>query len=193
MRDAITTLMNEHRLIERLLSALEACVRRGEVMRAELGSFVELIRRYADAHHHGKEEAILFTAMVEAGFSTESGPIAGMLADHAIGRRLTGVLDAIARGSGPLDADETRRLEEAAGGYVRLLRNHIQKEDRVLYPIALRALPAEAQAAVEARCASFEREQAGERERLERLAAELLLRELPRTGPQPGAAEQDHA
>ena len=69
--EAIETLMAEHQQILGAIGALEVYageVRRGGGDAAELGRFVTFIREFADAHHHAKEEDMLFAAMVEAGF-----------------------------------------------------------------------------------------------------------------------------
>src|SRR5512138_1468732 len=88
--DAIETLMSEHRTIERGIDALAAFAdearRQSTDDKQELARFVEFIRQFADARHHGKEEDILFKAMVEAGFPSQGGPIAVMLQEHDVGR-----------------------------------------------------------------------------------------------------------
>src|SRR5512132_3975875 len=98
--DAIETLMTEHRLIERALDALVAFAdevrRKSSDEREELGRFVTFIREFADAHHHGKEEDILFAAMVQAGFPKHGGPIAVMLMEHDQGRALVRALGELA-------------------------------------------------------------------------------------------------
>ena len=95
--DPIETLMSEHRAIERVLDALVAFAddveRRGATDKEELSRFVTFLREFADTGHHGKEEDILFQAMVDGGFPNEDGPIGVMLRDHDEGRGLVGILD----------------------------------------------------------------------------------------------------
>jgi len=95
-------LMNEHRLIERALDALERWVTTlnpGSESddKTELARFVSFIRDFGDAYHHKKEEDMLFVAMVEQGFPREAGPIAMMLHEHDLGRSLVSVLDGLAQ------------------------------------------------------------------------------------------------
>jgi hemerythrin-like domain-containing protein len=144
VQKAIEVLMNEHRLIEQVLGSLEtfgAEVEGGLVPRrpllADYGAF---FREFADACHHGKEEDILFRKMVERGFPLESGPLAVMLHEHTVGRGHVSALRQAGEGEGPLAAAETRRVVESAGAFIPLLRSHIQKEDRILYPMALQVL-----------------------------------------------------
>lgn len=71
--DPFATLNDEHRLIERVISALLSYASRIDhgADPADLGRFVgSLISGFADARHHGKEEDILFEAMIAAGFPT---------------------------------------------------------------------------------------------------------------------------
>jgi hemerythrin-like domain-containing protein len=180
--DAIETLMNEHRLIERALEALVSFVdevrRKAADDRQELGRFVAFIREFADAHHHGKEEKILFQAMIEAGFPRQGGPIAVMLFEHDQGRALVGQLAALAEQPAPWSAEERQRVAEAAYAFSQLLHNHIHKEDAILYPMAEQRLPPDALERVSASCERYEQEKSasGETERLTALAGELVAR-----------------
>jgi hemerythrin-like domain-containing protein len=141
-------LMGEHELI---LQALEALGKRLDAMdeptaadRAYLEKALEFLRGFADACHHGKEEEILFKRMGERGFPTQGGPIAVMLSEHQAGRAfIRGLAEGAARiGTDPRAADAIR---QNGWGYIELLRNHIAKENQVLFPMADRALSAEDQ------------------------------------------------
>lgn len=188
--DAIEALMNDHRLIEKAIDALEAFA--GEARlgatdgRAELGRFVTFIREFADRFHHGKEEDILFQAMIEAGFPRAGGPIAVMLMEHDHGRQHVAVLAALAGQAGAWTAEDRQRLAAAAQGYAGLLRQHIHKEDSILYPMAEQRLPPELMERVNLDCERYEAERSGsgEQERLHRLAEELVARHAgaPRSG-----------
>ncbi len=151
--DPFATLNDEHRLIERTISALLSYASRIEhgADPADLGRFVDLIAGFADARHHGKEEDILFEAMVGAGFPRDGGPIAVMLAEHEQGRKFVAALRDAASRAGHWTADDRALIHEAATGYAELLRQHIAKEDMVLYPMARRALPQEIVTLMEAR------------------------------------------
>jgi hemerythrin-like domain-containing protein len=179
--EAIETLMAEHQLILRACSALVAFaeeVRRGGGDAAELARFVTFIREFADAHHHYKEEDLLFVAMVEAGFPRDAGPIGVMLHDHATGRAHVGVLAGLATQAAPWSAADREKLHEAATGYAFLLRAHIQKEDGILYPMAEARLSRSLAARVDAGAAAHDqRSQAdGTTPRLEALGAALVAR-----------------
>src|SRR3990167_471143 len=114
--------MDEHRVIERVLDALETATRavdRGIAVRP--GFFVDaadFIAGFADGCHHRKEEGVLFGAMVAAGMPQDGGPIAVMLMEHEEGRRYTrGVRDGVKRWQEG-DAEGRRILVSNARGYV---------------------------------------------------------------------------
>ena len=178
--DAIDTLMNEHRTIEEVLDALvgfaEEVRRKATTERDELRGFVTFLREFADAHHHGKEEDILFRTMVDHGFPGNGGPIAVMLHEHDQGRALIAGMVAKASGDAPWTAADHQELSNLATGYSRLLHAHIHKEDAVLYPMAEQHLPPEALERVADECDAFEAPRAAATERLVELARALVAR-----------------
>jgi hemerythrin-like domain-containing protein len=183
--DAIETLMNEHRVIERVLDGLVAFT--GEVRRSratekeELTRFVTFIREFADACHHGKEEDILFAAMVEHGFPRNGGPIAVMLHEHDQGRGLVAILRERAAQGAPWSDGDRQEIAEVAAGFSELLRAHIHKEDAILYPMAEQHLAPEVLETVGAACERYEQDpiRAGAHERLHALAEDLVRRYAP--------------
>ncbi len=190
--DAIETLMNEHRTIERAIDALVSFadeVRRKTTddrgQKDELGRFVTFIRDFADSCHHGKEEDILFAAMVEAGFPRQAGPIAVMLMEHDHGRAHVRALAELAAQEAAWSTEDRQRLAEHANGYADLLRAHIHKEDAILYPMAEQRLPPDVQERVSADCEAYEARKtgSGEHERLHRLAEELVARHAALSRP----------
>lgn len=144
---ATDTLMEEHRIIERVLTALEKQARRldaGETVRPSFFlDAADFVRDFADGCHHEKEEDNLFPAMAAHGFSPDSGPLAVMLADHEEGRRLTGAMRAAAERLEGGEPEAATEVVRNAIGYVAVLRQHIMKEDNVLFPMAEQALPEE--------------------------------------------------
>ena len=139
-------LRDEHDVILRGLETLESFAGKleaGEAVPAEkLESLIEFFKLYADKTHHGKEEALLFPAMVAKGFSYENGPIHCMMADHENNRLLT---RAMVKAVAEMRAGDTRakmRFVEAADSYVQVLREHIQKENLVLFNMAEQCLAA---------------------------------------------------
>jgi hemerythrin-like domain-containing protein len=187
--DAIETLMNEHRTIERVLDALvvfaDDAQRRGGTEGEELARFVRFFREYADAAHHAKEEDVLFQAMVAHGFPRNGGPVAVMLHEHDEGRAAVGALDARAGQAAPWSDADRQEIVEVARGFSALLHAHIHKEDAVLYPMAEQHLPPDALAEVGAACdrADEARIASGALDRLQALADELVARHAPAVHP----------
>lgn len=179
--DAIQTMMNEHEQILGVLEALDsfaAAVRDTPEDRLELGHFVTFIREYADERHHGKEEHVLFAAMVRNGFAPEHGPVGMMLFEHRQMRELISVLRGLAEQDAPWSSSDEERLSDAARSYIGMLRQHIMKENEALYPMAMAHLPPSVQEQVDEECAALDkgRASAGTDATLEKLASHLVAR-----------------
>jgi hemerythrin-like domain-containing protein len=178
--DAIETLMQEHRLIEQVLDALvgfaDEIRRRETTDKEELGRFVEFLRAFADGCHHGKEEDVLFAAMIESGFPRDGGPVAVMLHEHSQGRGLVRALAQKAAQPGAWSGEDRQAVASAAAAYAALLHGHIHKEDAILYPMAEQHLSPERMARVAEDCDRFEAERtgSGEHARLHALAEDLV-------------------
>ena len=143
---ATEMLSDEHRLIERVLGVMEKLTQDSLVGSLESWKkALDFVRHFADQCHHLKEEKILFPAMEEHGIPNEGGPIGMMLIEHEEGRSyVRSMFAAIAR----LEANEQAARESllaSARAYIRLLREHIQKEDQILFHIADDVIPAEEQ------------------------------------------------
>lgn len=135
MSQAISDLLEEHEAILSALNILDRMVSGieidNEIDTADMNGFIDFLKEFADKCHHGKEEGLLFPAMVAAGVPESGGPIGVMLQEHQEGRRLIRqMVDAL---SGATDPESQT---EAARSYIFLLRNHIQKENMVLFPMA---------------------------------------------------------
>lgn len=132
-------LRDEHRVILRALAVLETSAARAEAaMTPAWDELVEWLKAFADRTHHAKEEHALFPAMAAAGVPTEGGPIGVMLAEHTEGRALIHTMSTGA----------TAERAEAARRYVALLRQHIDKENDVLFGIAEAVLDGPSMAAL---------------------------------------------
>lgn len=129
-------LEGEHELIETVLGALSSMVRRSRVS----GSFklpdaraaVAFFRDFADGAHHEKEELHLFPAMEQAGLPPHAGPTSVMREEHEIGRGHMRAMGAALDATPP----DVAAFQEQASAFVVLLRDHIAKENQVLFPMA---------------------------------------------------------
>lgn len=139
MASPTQVLREEHRVILRAVTLLEVAAGRLDAGRALPAGWwealLEWLRAFADRSHHAKEEAYLFPALAQAGVPAAGGPVAVMLEEHAEGRGLIRLM-----AESPVE-----RRAAAARRYVHLLRDHIDKENGVLFPLADAVLDPEAQ------------------------------------------------
>ncbi|MGO9259769.1 MAG: hemerythrin domain-containing protein [Bryobacteraceae bacterium] len=142
----IEILSQEHRVIEARLDELELeiqALEAGQPLRRDwFEETLDFFRDFADRRHHAKEENLLFPRMKQRGVPEQGGPIGVMLAEHDEGR---GYLKAIRRNlaDAAVMADARGEAIADARSYIALLRQHIYKEDHILFRIARLVLTAE--------------------------------------------------
>ncbi len=137
-------LMQEHRVIELVLDCLEKmaqqCTQGKDLDTVSANQAIDFFRNFADRCHHGKEEDCLFPLLEKKGFSREQGPTGVMLSEHEAGRKyIAGMVEAVGAVEGG-DQQAREAFVTHAVGYVRLLREHIQKEDHCLFQMANQTL-----------------------------------------------------
>jgi hemerythrin-like domain-containing protein len=141
-------LRHEHEVILRALAVLErageALATAAAVDETALAELVGLIRTFADTCHHGKEEQQLFPLLRAKSVGDVLTPF---LEEHEEGRAYLRTL----AGSGPAPARAA-----AARRYAGMLRDHIAREDGVLFPMADAVLSAEEHAELARRYAEVE-------------------------------------
>jgi len=136
-------LLQEHGSIKVLLRILEKMCGKLEfkenVDSADMKKIVALIREFADKCHHGKEENLLFPAMKENNIPEEVSLVDLLIEEHNAGRNL---VKNMAESIGQKDL---AKFSENARGYVKLLDQHINKENTILFPMAGKSLTEEKQ------------------------------------------------
>ena len=184
VKSATDVLRHEHDAIVRMLdvsAVVAARLAAGAQVEPEiLAQLLEFFRLFADRCHHGKEEELLFPLLERKGLLRAGGPIGVMLDEHTQGRaqmqRMTAAAEAYRNG----DANAGQRWASAMNRYAALLRQHIDKENHILFELADRLMTPAEQAEM---VAAFERAEiekmgAGTHERLhalmDRLSATLL-------------------
>ena len=133
-------LMNEHRLIEQVLNCLEKileqCTAEKKLDAKSAKQAIEFFRTFADRCHHGKEEAQLFPVMQANGFSGGCSPVVVMLREHELGRLYIQGMDAAIEPAAAGDSESLKWFIQHGQSYLKLLREHIRKEDMCLFPAA---------------------------------------------------------
>lgn len=165
----IRKLMAEHRWILRWAALIPHVVERADLATAEghqlVLNGVEFIRSYADQFHHAKEEDILFGY-----FSPDMDILKAMRTDHETAR---GHVRAIVAAVEQRDATATGKHLLA---YADLLRDHIRKEDEILYPWMDRLLLDAQVGQMYAQFAEVDRHFGGLPQQLEQFVAKLETR-----------------
>lgn len=184
-KSATDVLRREHDAILRMLDVSAVVVDRlgaGAKVEPEiLSQLLEFFRLFADRCHHEKEEELLFPLLERKGLLRAGGPIGVMMDEHTQGRAQMERMSTAAAAYRNGDAAASQRWADAMRRYTTLLRQHIDKENHVLFELADRLMsPAEQ----EEMTAAFERSEiekmgAGTHERLHALMERLSVTLLP--------------
>jgi hemerythrin-like domain-containing protein len=175
-------LMTEHRLIEQVVNCLEKIVERAEAeKRLDRNSALEALdfcRSFADGCHHAKEEAHLFPMMEANGFSGGCGPIAVMQREHELARLYVQGMTAAVEGASAGEPEALNGVCQHGHGYIKLLWEHIHKEDICLFVAANHRLTDSDQQQLLAAFEKVEADEAvkGTREKYRALADQLADR-----------------
>lgn len=141
-------LYEEHRIIVKVLQCLDKIVEeaeeQGKLNEPSALAAINFFRNFADRCHHAKEEDGLFLAMEQAGIPREGGPIGVMLIEHDFGRKHVKAMTEAVSKSAEGDREALSKFTENARDFIALLRDHIDKEDNVLFPMAEHSLGKEA-------------------------------------------------
>jgi hemerythrin-like domain-containing protein len=158
METATKNLERDHEHILHLIEIMERMTRADKVDIRHCESVVEIIRDYADGLHHAKEEDLLFPLMTKKGFPAEGGPVGVMLMEHEQGRLyVKEMIENITKyKAGELDAKSG--IFSNMLSYGELLKNHIYKENNILYRMANQAFSEDEQQLLNAQFSRVESE-----------------------------------
>lgn len=155
---SVERLKTEHELIERGLNLLEKAGAGLQAGQSLPNGFPEwtarFFQQFADQCHHAKEEDVFFPVLEQRGIPEQGGPIGVMLHEHVLGRDCVARMRQASQGH-PFDA---RTFAEAARQYIPLLRQHIFKENNVLFHLAERVMSQADDADVTGRFSQVEQE-----------------------------------
>lgn len=134
-KQTLKILYDEHQVILKVIEALLNECKKQVLDPLFFERSIDFIKNYADKLHHAKEENILFTEFDRV--ACESGlcnPIQQMLHEHDLGREF---VKGMTEG---LEEKNKSKIIENARAYAQLLKEHIAKEDDILYPMAEEAI-----------------------------------------------------
>ncbi len=161
--NGILLMVEEHKFIKRMLKVIKKAsydiLKGKDIDYKDFEQMIDFVRNYADAHHHGKEEKMLFNRMIdEIGGAATKLVQHGMLVEHDLGRfHIKELEESLAKVK---DGDEEAKIDVIANavGYANLLNRHIDKEDGIAYPFAERGLSKETLDKINSECEAFEKE-----------------------------------
>ena len=126
--NCIEELKQDH---QKILGKLDELEKEAEkpIDKKKIEEFLDFTESFAEPHHQ-KEEQVLFPALEKKGIPNEGGPIGMMLIDHETKR---GYVKKLKEG---LEEGDEKKIKENVQAIISLLREHIFKEDNILYPCA---------------------------------------------------------
>lgn len=161
--DSIRLMVEEHENILRMLEVIRKASYRvllGEkINEDDFLKMIDFVRNYADAHHHGKEEQLLFNEMKnKLGQIGNTIVTHGMLVEHDWGRLFIHELDEALKRVNAGDKENMLDIIANAVGYVNHMRRHIDKENKVVYTFAEKNLSPDVLDHINQETAAFEEE-----------------------------------
>lgn len=136
MKTATQNLENDHVYILQLTDVMEQVTKSEATDINHFKTVVGIIQNYADGLHHKKEEDLLFPLFEQRNTGGHCGPVQVMLMEHEQGREyVKGMIENISLFE---NGDEAARqmIYQNLMGYAGLLRDHIYKENNILFRMA---------------------------------------------------------
>jgi hemerythrin-like domain-containing protein len=124
-------LMQDHKIIRRALDILQSMTegRKAETIdAADAMILLRFLRVFADEHHHMKEEGLLFPELMRTS-EAQGGPLRQLFFEHHQERSLVEGLEDALRSTKPIE------FARFANRLISRIRDHIEKEDGILFPI----------------------------------------------------------
>lgn len=136
------SLRRDHDLIEKVLKSMWSTLpllKSGKTIPAPiLNQVIDFSLNFTDVCHHGKEENSLFPELEKKGMPRNSGPIAVMLMEHEVTRKLATRMEASAKIY--LQSNNATQLIIDMQEYINHVVQHLWKENNRLFEMAEMAL-----------------------------------------------------
>ena len=147
--NVLQSLVHEHRLIRQYLDNLAFAVERLEHGHRPPKEFFEnavlFAREFVDGYHHFKEEHQMFVMLAQKVKGRYDAPIEALRYQHERGRSLVSAISDAIAGYHRGDERAVLSILESVAAFGALLRQHINREDSVFYPMAKKELSKEEQ------------------------------------------------
>ncbi len=140
--DYLNQLINDHAVIEKALVLLEKQAERGNEMNLQIArALIDVIWEFGEQCHNQREEQIYFPFLLKKGMPPQ-GPIGVMLQEHESEREYIAqikiMFDTFER-----EKKLPERFQRVVAEYADLTKNHIWKENDILYPMGRRMISQE--------------------------------------------------
>ncbi len=136
------SLRRDHVLIEKVLKAMWATIpllQSGKTIpEPVISQVIDFTKNFTDVCHHGKEENSLFPELEKKGMPKESGPIAVMLMEHTLTRKLAARMEESSKIY--ISTGDSKQLVTDMQEYINHVVQHIWKENNRLFEMAEMAL-----------------------------------------------------
>jgi hemerythrin-like domain-containing protein len=144
----IQQLLTEHRIIENVLDIFENKIAEAQATKKVdvkfFTKFLRFVKEYVESYHHIREERCLFTVLADKNRLFDRGLLEVIQHEHRLGRQKTSEIQKTffqySTNQACLDDVLNSCIE-----YVEMLRQHIYKEDRLLFPLSDRIMDKEDQ------------------------------------------------
>lgn len=132
------SLKRDHELIEKVIKSMETTINLLEsgkkIPEPILLPVIDFSKNFTDVCHHSKEEKSLFPALERSGMPTHMGPIAVMLMEHEITRKIGKKMEKSAQDY--FEKGDATELISDLKEYVEHITQHIWKENNRLFMMA---------------------------------------------------------
>ncbi len=142
--ECIETLKREHGMVRLVISAARRDVARAaethELDRVESEQLLDFFRYFANSCHDPKEEDLLFAMLHRRGLPWDGYPLCELVREH---EEMRVVLDSASDWLRPAEEGDVAAVEALLHNltmYLDLVDTHIEKEEDILFPIALQWL-----------------------------------------------------
>jgi hemerythrin-like domain-containing protein len=137
-----TSLRRDHDLIEKVLKSMWSAIpllKSGKTIPEPiLNQVIDFSINFTDVCHHGKEENSLFPELEKKGMPRNSGPIAVMLMEHEVTRKIATRMEASSKIY--LKSGDSTQLIIDMQEYINHVVQHLWKENNRLFEMAEMAL-----------------------------------------------------